>query len=175
MNFRRLVITHRNEKGMTLIELLIAMAVTGIILGSITVTLQQVFAMHSRSLNHMTAVRQVQSAGYWVSQDALMAQSVNATMPSPAILRLTWTEWDGVVNDIIYSIDNNNRLKRTNGASESIIASHIDPAQTSCNFIDTDNNTIKDKVIFTVKATVGSGSTAGTETRVYEIAPRSIK
>ena len=171
MNFRRLGITHRNEKGMTLVELLIAMAVTGIILGSITVTLQQVFAMNSRSLNHMTAVRQVQSAGYWVSQDALMAQTVNTeNLSGPQdIVQLTWTEWDGVPHDIVYSIDNNSRLKRTNGASESIIASHIDPPpQTSCNITG-------GKLIFTVKATVGSGSTAGTETRVYEVTPRSTK
>jgi len=168
MTFRRLVIAHRNEKGMTLVELLIAMAVTAIILGGITATLWQVFTVNSRSVNHMTAVRQVQSAGYWVSQDALMAQSVNATMASSAILQLKWIEWDGVVHDIVYSIDNNSRLKRTNGASESIIASHIDPAQTNCSFTG-------GKLIFTVKAKVGSGSTAGTESRVYEVKPRSIK
>jgi type II secretory pathway pseudopilin PulG len=179
MTFRPLVSAHRNEKGITLVELLVAMLVTGIISASITATLWQVFTINSRSLNHMTAVRQVQSAGYWVSHDALMAQSVNATMTSPDILKLTWTDWDGIPHDVTYSIDGNNRLERSEvtvplPAKVSSVASCIVPKSltdlngTSCNFTS-------GKLIFTVKAKVGSGSTAGTETRVYEVKPRSIQ
>jgi len=164
MSFRRLVRVHRNEKGITLMELVMAMGVTAVILGSVTATLWQVFAMNSRSINHMTAVRQVQSAGYWVSRDALMAQTVSPTAPSGFPLRLIWTDWGGVVHDVTYSIVNN-RLKRSQGASDSFIASYIDSA-TACSWSD-------GKLILTVKATVGSGSTAGTETRVYEVVPRT--
>ena len=167
MTFRRLVRAHRNEKGLTLVELVMAMGVTAIILGGITATLWQVFNTNTRSVNHMTAVRQVQSAGYWVSHDALMAQNVvteNLTPPQQ-ILQLKWTDWDGVAHDVTYSIVNG-QLKRTQSGGESVIASHIDPSETDCNLTN-------GKLVFTVKATVGSGATAGTEVRVYEVAPRS--
>lgn len=175
MNFRRLVLTHRNEKGITLVELLVAMLVTGIITASITATVWQVFTINSRSLNHMTAVRQVQSAGYWVSQDALMAQTVNTeNLSGPQdIVQLSWTDWDGTSNNVTYSIDINSRLKRSQeGAGVSAVASCIVPKSltdsngTSCNFTN-------GKLIFTVKVKVGSGSTAGTELRVYEVTPRT--
>lgn len=129
MNFRRLVLTHRNEKGITLVELLVAMLVTGIITASITATVWQVFTINSRSLNHMTAVRQVQSAGYWVSQDALMAQTVNTeNLSGPQdIVQLSWTDWDGTVHNVTYSIDGNSRLERRQGAGVSAVASCIVP------------------------------------------------
>lgn len=174
MNFRRLVLTHRNEKGITLVELLVAMLVTGIITASITATVWQVFTINSRSLNHMTAVRQVQSAGYWVSQDALMAQSITTDNSTTSHLPMTlsWTDWDGTVHNVTYSIDGNSRLERSQGAGVSAVASCIVPKSltdsngTSCNFTN-------GKLIFTVKVKVGSGSTAGTELRVYEVTPRT--
>jgi type II secretory pathway component PulJ len=174
MNFRRLVLTHRNEKGITLVELLVAMLVTGIISASITATVWQVFTINSRSLNHMTAIRQAQSAGYWVSHDALMAQSITTSGTASGLpMTLTWTDWDGTVHNVTYSIDGNSRLERQ-GASVSSVASYIVPKSltdsngTSCNFTN-------GKLIFTVKAKVGSGSTAGTEIRVYEVTPRTGK
>ncbi|MCJ7743045.1 MAG: prepilin-type N-terminal cleavage/methylation domain-containing protein [Dehalococcoidales bacterium] len=175
MNFRRLVLTHRNEKGITLVELLVAMLVTGIITASITGTLWQVFTINSRSLNHMTAIRQTQSAGYWVSHDALMAQSITTSGTASGLpMTLTWTDWDGTPHKVTYSIDDgNSRLERLQeGAGESAVARYIvekrptDSNGTSCNFTN-------GKLIFTVKAKVGSGSTAGTELRVYEVTPRT--
>jgi len=173
MTFRRLVRAHRNEKGLTLVELVMAMGVTAIILGGITATLWQVFNTNTRSVNHMTAVRQVQSAGYWVSQDALMAQSITTDNGTTSHLpmTLTWTDWDGVVHSVTYSFDNN-RLKRTQGSGGDLIAHYIVPKSptdldgTICDFTS-------GKLVFTVKATVGSGATAGTEVRVYEVTPRT--
>jgi len=142
-----------------------AMAIIGIIMGSITTAISQVFNLNTRTSNHMIAIRQVQSAGYWVSNDALMAQSVSANTTGNGFpLVLNWTEWDGTVNNITYSIVSG-QLKRGNGGNESIIASYINPAQTSCNFTS-------NKLVLTVTAKVGSGSKAESETRRYEVKPR---
>jgi prepilin-type N-terminal cleavage/methylation domain-containing protein len=182
MMFHRLGSIDKNQKGFTLVELLIALAITAVIAGSVTTAVFQVFTGNARTSNHMTAVRQVQEAGYWVSHDTQMAQSVNATMTSPAILQLTWTDWESKGNHkVVYSLDPpgsglGRLLQRSysiNGTAQnsSTIARYIDssPTQTSC--ITSDNST--GKLVFTVTATVGpSGSQQGSETRVYEVVPR---
>jgi hypothetical protein len=144
-----------------------AMAIVGIIIGSITTAISQVFNLNTRTSNHMIAIRQVQNAGYWISRDTQMAQTIVVdNLTAPNILQLSWTEWtSGTVQNVTYSIVNS-QLKRNNGGNESIIASYIDPAQTSCNFTD-------NKLILTVTATVGSGQQTRSETRRYEVNPRS--
>jgi len=128
---------HKNERGFTLVELIIAIAITAIITTGVTMTIFQVFTGNARSSNHMIAVRQVQNAGYWVSHDAQMAQLVVTTGVSGFPLILTWTDWDGTEHQVTYDIVNGDELKRSEGATETIVAKYIDPdpANTSCKFI----------------------------------------
>jgi len=95
-------------------------------------TIFQVFSGNTRTSNHMTAVRQVQNAGYWVSHDAQMAQSVVITGLSGLPLTLTWTEWDGMVNEVTYNTIVDSELRRSQGASETLVAQYIDLA--NCEF-----------------------------------------
>ncbi len=76
MKFSKLGLLNKSQKGITMLELLMAFAVTGIITGGITATLYQMVIGSARTSNHMTAVKQVQNAGYWVSRDAQAAQGV---------------------------------------------------------------------------------------------------
>jgi prepilin-type N-terminal cleavage/methylation domain-containing protein len=180
MMFHRLRLINKKQLGFTLVELMIAIAVSGVITGAITTTVYQVVTGNFRTNNHMTAVRQVQEAGYWVSHDALMAQSVELageSVDDPDGTRfpftLTWTEWDtNDVHHVVYSLDGNElqRIHSINGTTEAsiIIAEFIDPepAKTSC---DWDGGVLT----FTVTATVGAGSAQEqSETRVYEVKPR---
>jgi hypothetical protein len=157
-----------------------ALGVTAVILGATTTALWQVFTVNNRSVNHMSAVRQVQSAGYWVSRDALMAKTISISGTASHLpMTLSWIDWDGTAHSVTYSIDINNRLERSEGASQSFVASYIisgdtDPNGTNCEFVPA-TATTPAKLTFTVKATVGSGSTAGTETRVYEVMPRTSR
>ncbi len=74
LNMKKL---HKDQKGITLIELVIVIAITGIITAGITMTIFQVFNMNTRTSNRMTAVSQVQHAGKLVSEDILQAQNVD--------------------------------------------------------------------------------------------------
>ena len=98
MILHRLGLINKNQRGITLIELLIAVGIAGIITGAITMTLFQVYAGNARSSNHMTAVRQVQNAGYWISRDAQMAQVIstedNPNTPEIEVLILNWMGWE---------------------------------------------------------------------------------
>jgi prepilin-type N-terminal cleavage/methylation domain-containing protein len=152
--------------GFTLIELILAIAIAAVITGAITMTIFQVFSGSARTSNHMTAVRQVQNAGYWVSHDTLMAQK------EPVIVKndddqlesifLTWTEWNGTVNEVTYTLEGAKLWRDYDGDGQrSLIAQFINPDQTSCVW---DGNALT----LTVTATVREQ----TETRIYEVMPR---
>jgi len=164
----------KDQRGFTLLELLIAMLLTGIITGSITMTILQVFNMNTRTSNHMTAVRQVQHAGFWVSPDVQMAQGV-VTGGSPGVLlTLTWTAPGTGDHEVIYTLEDMSGglqiLWREHYIdiglgpeldSTTKVAEYIDPAETSF-------TPEGDAYIFKVTANVGGQS----ETREYEVKPR---
>jgi prepilin-type N-terminal cleavage/methylation domain-containing protein len=182
MMYHRLGLIHKDQRGLTLTELILAIAITAIITAVITLTIFQMMTGSVRTNNHMTAVRQVQSAGYWVSHDAQMAQSI--TPPGGGFpLTLTWEEWEEDSNnhEVVYSLVDmpNTELKKlqreyvtedTEGnvtTEVAFVAEYIDTGQTSCT-LDEDEYLL----IFTVTATVGGGMSEESETRTYEVMPR---
>ena len=172
MIFHRLGVINKDQKGFGLVELIVALAITGLITGGITMSIFQVFDINTRSNNHMTAVIQVHNAGYWISHDTQMAQSVVTTGVSGFPLTLTSTDWDsGDVHQVIYTLLVDNKLQREhytnlNLDATTIVAEYINPnpAKTKCEFAG-------GKLTLTVTATVGGWKPAS-ETRIYEVIPR---
>ena len=175
---------HKNQRGFTLIEMVMAIAITGLVMGAAAMTIFQVFDLNTRTSNHMIAVRQVQNAGYWVSHDAQMAQIVKLDDPETTgvteFLTLTWTDWDnGDEYQAVYTLLADNKLQREHYTNRHInpdpdttifVAEYVnpDPLMTKCEFTDTDGDGVEDKLTLTVTATVDTQS----ETRVYEVIPR---
>jgi prepilin-type N-terminal cleavage/methylation domain-containing protein len=181
MTFHRLGLVNKNQRGFTLGELMIALAISGVITGGVTMTIFQVVTGSARTNNHMIAVRQVQNAGYWVSHDAQMAQQDPVIVTNGGELKsitLTWTDWETKdVHTVVYSLLADNKLQREHvtknvggvviGDEVAIVAEYInpDPGKTKCEFTD-------GALIFTVTASIGAGSQQQSETRVYKIVPR---
>lgn len=96
--FNRLKKINKNQKGFTLIELIVAIAITGIIISGITVSIFQLYKVHASTSTRMIAVKQVQNAGHWISRDAQMAQSIvlgdDGDTEDIEILTLTWVGWE---------------------------------------------------------------------------------
>ena len=139
MIFPKLSLINKNQKGFTLLEIVVAMAIVGIIGGGISMTLSQLIMGNIRTNNHMTMVRQVQQAGYWVSHDAQMTQIVKLGASPGFLPTLTWTEWGGTKNEVTYSIPTSpgNELRRSlsvNGGTPSVttVARFIDATKTKC-------------------------------------------
>jgi len=178
MIFHRLGLINKDQRGFSLTELMLAFLIAGIITAGITITIFSVVSGNIRTSNHMTAVRQAQNAGYWVSHDAQMAQPQKVVASGALPFTLKWTDWAGDDHEVVYTfvdmsgsgLKNLQRSYTINGgtAETSIIAQFIDPdpAMTGCDFTD-------GKLTFRVTATVGAGSRyEQSETRIYEIVPR---
>jgi prepilin-type N-terminal cleavage/methylation domain-containing protein len=159
----------KSERGFTLVELLIAIAITGIIAGAITGAIFQVFSINTRTTNRMAAISQLQNAGFWVSPDVQMAQNVTPGGCADCLLTLTWTNWVGDEHEVIYTLAGTGELRKlqrshsVNGGDPTVtrVAEYINPAGTSCVWAG-------GELTFTVTATVGGES----ETRVYLIEQR---
>ena len=168
MNMKKL---KKDQRGLTLVELLIVIAITGIITGGITMSIFQVFNINTRTANRMAAVSQVENAGSWVSPDVQMSQSVETGVNSGFPLTLTWEEWGtNNTHEVIYTLENMSgglkKLQREHSIdsvpdSTIVVAEYIDPAETSCD---------RDGLVLTFKVTATVGEQS--ETREYKVKPR---
>ncbi len=163
------------EKGFTLVELLVAITIMALASGAAGAAIFQVFRNTQRNNDHMTAVLQVQNAGYWISRDAQMVQSVTT---DNLFLVLSWTEENsGDEYQVTYTLENmpEGGLKKLlrnqsiNGgpSTTTLVAQYIDPdpQKTKCEFT---NGTLT----LTVTSTVSDGSLTQSETRIYKVVPR---
>jgi prepilin-type N-terminal cleavage/methylation domain-containing protein len=180
MIYHRLGLIHKDQRGFTLTELILAICISAIITAVITLTIFQMMTGSVRTNNHMTAIRQVQSAGYWVSHDAQMAQSITLSAGGFP-LTLTWEEWEDPKDnhEVVYTLEDE-KLKREHVTKDTdgnvvgepqvaFIAEYInsDDENTYCDWDD-----VNGVLIFKVTATVGGGMSVKSETRTYEVMPR---
>ena len=167
MMFHKLGLMNKNQKGLTLMEVLLVFAMTSIISGGITMTFYQVVTGSMRTDNHMIAVAQAQNAGYWVSRDAQMAQNVNLGASSGFPLILTWTDWVGTQSVVTYTITDGKlqRQETGSGTTETVVASFIDsaPTKTKCELTGGGTFTLPD-VGDAFKITGGALADSGTIT-----------
>jgi prepilin-type N-terminal cleavage/methylation domain-containing protein len=169
----------KSQRGFSLVELVIVVALAGLVGAAITATAFQVFTFNTRLSNQMTAIRQVQQAGFWVSPDVMMAKTVVIGGSPGVLLTLSWNEagGTGISHNVTYTLETMpgglKRLQREHYIgtpltlnSTTTVAEYIDPNQTSC--APAGVLPAGSALTFTVTATVGGQ----TETRTYEVKPR---
>ena len=170
----------RHEKGFTLIEILIAVSISTLVVVAASIAVYQVMRNTQHTSNRMTAVLQVQNAGDWISRDTLVAQSITTgNVTTTDFLTFGWTEiGSGDEWHVVYTLEDMPgtglktlvRSQSVNGGdnSSTLIARFIvpDAVKTLCEYS-------QDKLNLTITATVGDGPEQETETRKYEIVPRS--
>jgi prepilin-type N-terminal cleavage/methylation domain-containing protein len=155
---------HKDQRGLTIIELLVVIVLTALVTTAVTTTFFQVFDMNTRTANHMSALSQVQQAGKLVSEDILEAQAIDDNPPGGEFLILGWNSTS--LHEITYTLEDSElwRTESIDGDSAMTrVAEYIDPdpTKTYCDWSD-------GVLIFKVTATVGEES----ETRIYRVQPR---
>ena len=162
---------HKDQRGLTIIELLVVIVLTGLITAAITTTFFQVFDMNTRTANHMSALSQVQQAGKLVSEDILQSQVRDPNPTGGEFLILGWNS-TGILHEVTYTLENGElwRSESIGGgaATTTRVAEYIDSDQTSCVCSCNPCDCAGKVLTFTVTATVGEES----EQRVYTIKPR---
>ena len=112
----------QNEKGFIIVNLAVVIAIAAIITLGAGMTTVQIIKGSQRTNDWTAAIRQAQNVGYWVSEDALMAQTITIGDDPETVnvefIILSWKDWEtGDVHDIRYvwfdSVDSLKKLKRT--------------------------------------------------------------
>ena len=155
------------QRGVTLLELLTAITLAGIVATAVTVTTLQVFAMNTRASNHMLAVREVQQVGDQISRDLLQITEIHTAddpdTPEYEVLTMRWLMWDvehsGKWSKVVYTWNEvDGELARrwyigSDVAGYAILANHITEFEVDLLRFDAEGI-----VSFRLTSTVGSGS-----------------
>jgi len=165
----------RNQLGFTLAEFIVAIAVSALIVVGSLVLLRYMIAVAADNRDKTMATLQVQYVGFWISEDVVQAQTIELGDSNGFPLIITWTEWDGDVNEVTYTVDTEKReLERghkVNGESygTSVVSEYLDPGATECSRRNLDD-VLVDALVLEVTATVDRSEASST----YEIHPRAF-
>lgn len=166
-----------NKQGFTVIELVIVIALVGILGTAVVMSISQVFQGSLFSNNFNTAMNNVRTAGDWISLDGRMAKTVvpssyTATQSdaTSSLFTFTWIDNVGITHTTVYTyspVDKTITRAYTKGA-EPTVTTGIAHNVSVVTYSVTDN-----VITLTVEAKAGSGSQEKTATNTYEIALRN--
>lgn len=175
MILKKLAAAHKNQQGITLIEMLVGLVAMGVIIFPVAMGTIQIINGSGLSNNSVVAVSSVQNAGDWMSRDARMATIVSPSSGSYTLgnLTLTWTDHDAKTNTVVYNVTGG-ELRRSYSVSS---VNNGTPTVTTVarNVSVSSSYASASKLLtLTITASVGGGRQAANETRTYEIRPRGM-
>jgi prepilin-type N-terminal cleavage/methylation domain-containing protein len=112
----------RREQGFTLVELLVSLAITGLIFTVVGTTMFQLTTVSAYGNDKLTIAHEVQNIGYWFNLDGQMAVSANGGATLSFTLPASQT--------ITYALDGKN-LQRSDGTTTRVLAQNISAASFS--------------------------------------------
>ena len=107
MNKLRRALTRldRDNKGFTMIELLVVIVISGVIAAVIAATILQLNETVVTNRNKLTATNWQTTAQNWIQTDVKMAQQIQTGTKSGFPLELSWVVWGGTQHRVTYKLD----------------------------------------------------------------------
>lgn len=174
MILNKLRLSAGEQKGFTLIEILVAVAIVAIIAVAVNSTILQLITVSAADRSRMEAVKELENTLHRLNRDGQQAWR-NAITPAVELsftdhqLVLTWEDFDEVSHTVRYYYDPDdpeNSLWRGESGSAGIkVTRNIDPAESWYSF---DGRTLT--VCLTVTK---AGLRTITETRTLAVIPRA--
>ena len=163
---------NKEQAGYTMIELMAALVITGLIGLGATVASSQTLNQTSKNTDYTTANRNTMNAIHWISRDAMMAQTVDGydDFPQTGNLSLSWVEWDNTTHTANYSLVDSKLMRiYSDGGQvrETLIAEYINRDANST-YSSSDNGVLT----VTITSSVGEDARVVDVKRVREIALR---
>jgi prepilin-type N-terminal cleavage/methylation domain-containing protein len=156
------------QKGMTLIELLVALAITGLLVTGISVSISQVISVNSANSSRMRAIKEIEVSIDSMRKDILSGLQISVNDSDTDFLVSNWTEWDSpTAYNVRYSWNSTtHQLSRLpSEGTLNVFAKNIASRPLISKLVN-------GNLSITIEATV-EGYKSATETRTFEVKPRS--
>jgi len=119
-----------NEKGFTLVELLVGLSIAVLVVGAASAAVITMTRLSPQSTEWAVSLRQVQNAGYWISRDIQMSQGdIVVGTGNPTLLTITQPVTPDITRTIVYQFEDMSgglkRLMRNEQGQAGLIAEYI--------------------------------------------------
>lgn len=111
-----------SQSGMTIVEMLIALAISAVILSSIGTALYIITNITGRGNAHAAAIQDLQRAAFWISHDGQMARTtdlIDGALPVASVT-LSWLDADDVSHSSVYSLSGTELLRTYDGITTTV-------------------------------------------------------
>jgi prepilin-type N-terminal cleavage/methylation domain-containing protein len=127
-----MITENKKQKGYSLIEMVVGLALAGILTTGITTFAVQTITEGARSNNRMQAICQLENAGYWVSRDVQMAENITLGQSAGFPLQLFWIDEDQNEYRVTFTMTEGQikriLVKNDEEPVQTLIAQSINPA-----------------------------------------------
>jgi len=121
-----------SQKGITLVEVLLATALTAVVVGGLSTAIFATVSATGRGSDETSALRDLQNAAHWISRDAQMASTTNLMEGGEAIdaLTLEWTDCQASSHSCSYTLSGS-ELQRNYDGNVSTVARYVSTVEFS--------------------------------------------
>jgi len=171
---------NKNQKGFTLTELLVALAITAVMSSAIAMSVSQLFSVSIGDTNRMNAVKQVENALHYINRDAQQSSIDRSQIPiitntslTSVPLVLKWTNYvDNKDYEVSYSVTGNDLIRTQTVNNRPPTTAVITNTRVASDISSDSTYSFNGEVILINLVSSVEGYRPADEFRAFEVKPR---